>query len=558
MTTLAEVRQKYPQYADLDDATLGKALHTKYYADMPYEDFAQRVGLGSAAPASSGPPRRYVDPNRGKTGGELAMGGVRKFAGDTMLGVAQAANAIPAMLGHKGAQERQHTMEGMADVRKLDPVMRTGAGQAGYTGGALGAAVPAMFVPGANTVAGSAAIGSILGMMQPTGTGDSRTENAAVGAAAGAAGQGLFNAAAKVAQPVKSALTAAEKRAVELLRGKGVSLSVGQQTGSRAAQAVERTLADNPAAAGQMARQGDKFRTSFTRATLKTIGENGDGATPEVLGRAATRIGGVFDDVASKYDLDVTSTNVANALNRIDKQAKEELLNDPRIATQIQAIRDAAQQHGGKLKGETYKNIKTTLDNLSKQQNIGPIAFELRQVLDDALHVATQGTDDFARLMQARAQYRNLQALADVADTTANGQVSAAALAQRLKSNKYTRNSMRFGKGDAELAKLARAGSTVVDRFPNSGTAARAAAQLGIPAITGGAGYLATGDLETAGKLAAAAWAVPRGAGYLMTNPGVQNYLSRGVASGPVRNALTFPSQRALGTALPAYLLSQD
>jgi hypothetical protein len=117
---------------------------------------------------------------------------------------------------------------------------------------------------------------------------------------------------------------------------------------------------------------------------------------------------------------------------------------------------------------------------------------------------------------------------------------------------------MRFGKGDAELAKLARAGSTVVDRFPNSGTAARAAAQLGIPAIAGGAGYLASGDLETAGKLAAAAWALPRGAGYLMTNPGVQNYLSRGVSSGVVRNALTIPSQRALGTAVPAYLLSQD
>jgi hypothetical protein len=321
---------------------------------------------------------------------------------------------------------------------------------------------------------------------------------------------------------------------------------------------VERALADNPASAGQMARQGDKFRASFTRATLRTIGENADGATPEVLGRAATRIGAVFDDVASRYQLDVTSPKVANALNQIDRQAKQELLNDPRIATQITAIREAAQQNGGKLSGEAYKNVKTTLDNLSRQQNIGPIAFELRQVLDDALHASTQGTDDFAKLMQARAQYRNLQALADTADTTANGRISPAALAQRMKSNKYTKSSMRFGKGDAELARLARAGSTVVDRFPNSGTAARAAGQLGIPAAVGAGSYMLSGDAETAAKIAAATWALPKAGAALMTNPGVQNYLAQGIAPGLVRNALTVPSQRALGVSVPAYLLSQE
>lgn len=45
MATIAEVRQKYPEYADLSDEQLAQGLHKKFYSDLPYEDFAQRVGL---------------------------------------------------------------------------------------------------------------------------------------------------------------------------------------------------------------------------------------------------------------------------------------------------------------------------------------------------------------------------------------------------------------------------------------------------------------------------------------------------------------------------------
>jgi hypothetical protein len=488
---------------------------------------------------------------------ELGLSGAKKFLQDTSLGMGQMATAIPAALGSNEARQEQDRLSAQADVRKMDPTMRTTAGQVGYTAAALVPAVAASWIPGANTVAGATLIGGAMGASQPTGTDDSRLVNTGLGALAGGAGQGAFNVIGRIAQPVKSALSKTESRAVQLLRDKGVSLSVGQQTGSRAAQAVERTLADNPASAGQMVRQGERFRDSFTRAALRTAGENAEGATPEVMGRAQTRIGKVFGEIAQKYDLDVTSGQVANSLNRLERKAGEELLNDPRISVQINNIREAAQQNGGKLNGEAYKNLKTTLDNLSRQQNIGPYASELREILDDALHVATKGTPDFARLKEARSQYRNLMALTDSADTTANGRISPASLAQRLKSNKYTRNSMRFGRGDAELAKLARAGSTVVDRFPNSGTPARAAAQLAIPAAIGGADYAMQGDPERALKIAAAAWAIPKTGGYLMTNPGVQNYLAQGVGSGLVRNALMAPSKH-LGAAVPAYLLSQE
>lgn len=45
MATLAEIRAKYPQYGDLSDEQLANAMHRKFYADMPREEFDRRVGF---------------------------------------------------------------------------------------------------------------------------------------------------------------------------------------------------------------------------------------------------------------------------------------------------------------------------------------------------------------------------------------------------------------------------------------------------------------------------------------------------------------------------------
>ncbi|PMM20305.1 hypothetical protein [Vibrio breoganii] len=40
----SEVRKKYPQYGDLTDRELATALHQKHYLDVPFEEFANKVG----------------------------------------------------------------------------------------------------------------------------------------------------------------------------------------------------------------------------------------------------------------------------------------------------------------------------------------------------------------------------------------------------------------------------------------------------------------------------------------------------------------------------------
>lgn len=51
-----EVRSKYPQYADMSDEQLGRALHNKFYSDISYEDFATKVGLTKAEPKPEAKP----------------------------------------------------------------------------------------------------------------------------------------------------------------------------------------------------------------------------------------------------------------------------------------------------------------------------------------------------------------------------------------------------------------------------------------------------------------------------------------------------------------------
>lgn len=51
MPTLAEIRQQFPQYQDLSDQQLAEGLHKAYYSDLPFREFAGKIGY--KAPAKS-------------------------------------------------------------------------------------------------------------------------------------------------------------------------------------------------------------------------------------------------------------------------------------------------------------------------------------------------------------------------------------------------------------------------------------------------------------------------------------------------------------------------
>lgn len=384
------------------------------------------------------------------------------------------------------------------------------------------------------------ASGALIGAVQPTATGESRAANTAIGGATGFVANAAANAIGRVAQPIKRALTGPDAAAARVLEAEGVPLSVAQRTGSKAATQAERLLSDNPFTAPMMAKAAEQRGKGFTRAVLKTIGENADSASPDVLARAQDRIGSVMDAIAKRHSINLNTGTALQELADVVDEASRLLKPDDfgRIAKQADLIIESAAKNGGNLPGVTYQKFSSELGKLSMQADVAPYAHRLKDALDDALQAAAQGTDDFAKLQAARGQYRNLMSIAQSVGTDMSGTVSAPKLAQVLKAGKFTKNSWRFGRGNQELNKITRAMVQSLDRFPNSGTAARAALQFAPAGIVAGGSYAMDRDPVRAVKLAAMTYAVPKAMQLALTNPAVANYLVNGLPQGVPRNAL--------------------
>jgi len=91
MATIADIRKKYPQYNDLSDQQLAEGLHRKFYSDLPFDDFAQRIGLQKRTVAGQV--------------GETFKGVGRGFAGAFLSageGLAELADAATNVVGLEG------------------------------------------------------------------------------------------------------------------------------------------------------------------------------------------------------------------------------------------------------------------------------------------------------------------------------------------------------------------------------------------------------------------------------------------------------------------------
>lgn len=127
-----------------------------------------------------------ISPTDGMTGTEKFLAGMGKGFVDLGRGAGQ-------MLGLKSQAE-------IDEARKMDaPLMQTGAGVAGNVVGQMTAALPALAIPGANTVTGAALLGGAMNAVQPTEANESRLKNAALGAALGGGAQAAAGKLAKVA-----------------------------------------------------------------------------------------------------------------------------------------------------------------------------------------------------------------------------------------------------------------------------------------------------------------------------------------------------------------------
>lgn len=117
---------------------------------------------------------------------EKVLAGAGKAFADTGRGVGQ---LLRKVMPDKAADAvGLPTQADIDEDKRLDaPLMKTTAGKVGNVGGSVAIALPTVFIPGANTVAGSGVIGATMGALQPVASDESRLKNIAVGGALGAA-----------------------------------------------------------------------------------------------------------------------------------------------------------------------------------------------------------------------------------------------------------------------------------------------------------------------------------------------------------------------------------
>lgn len=404
------------------------------------------------------------DPTSGMSGYEKFAAGMGKAAADLGRGAGQMIGIVSrADVDSAAARDKS--------------LMNTGAGLAGNIAGSVASLIPASFIPGANTLAGASLIGAGAGMLAPAGENDSRLSNMALGAAGGAAAKVGTDAIGRIVRPIQSTLTPELQALAQKAKSMGIPLDAADMTGSRPLKVIRSVLESMPMTAARQAELNEAKRQAFNRAALETIGESSDKATPEILNAARTRIGGSFNALSGRNDVQL-GNDFLNALAKID--ASSNPFSSAKIGDLVNRALDLAAS--GKISGVDYQKIRSTLGKQAKDafnsgnSETGQAIKALRNALDDAAGASISPADQ-AAWNQARSQWQALKVLEKAAAPTSAdavaGNVSPAKLAQSMVSS--DRQGFTYGTSrQGQLSDLARIGQAFIkEQIPNSGTAER-------------------------------------------------------------------------------------
>lgn len=318
MATIGEVRQKYPQYSDLSDEQLGQALHRKYYSDMPYEQFAGKVGLTTtpaaqpetAPQASSGNARQLGLGTRASiegvaslvTGPSDLLGAVYNNTARPLVNAATqrlvGRDVLPEYQSNAGLLSEGLTRAGLPNAETTEERLMSDV----VRGGAAGVAMPAAAtqIPGrvgaflfqrpiVQTVGGMGGGGS-AGLAREEGFGPfgQFVAGMAGGTAASGFATGVPNATRAAFRGPTSNVPQMQ-RTIDDFATVGDRPSVGQVTGNRRMQATENMLSRAPGGAGPLAVRAEQQAANIGARLDARASELAPRANGEQAGRAIDR-----------------------------------------------------------------------------------------------------------------------------------------------------------------------------------------------------------------------------------------------------------------------------
>lgn len=549
MASLADVRTKFPEYGYLSDRELADALHKKFYADVPRDEFDRRVGIvPEQPPVSAGEMAADVAKSAGiglvqgglglatLPGNLEALGRAGINAGARLVGVEAPVNPDTFLPNYNDAKKRVESYTG----KFYEP--KTTAGKYARTLGE--------FAPGAIGGGGLAARAARVALPAVgSETAGQLTEGTAAepfARVAGAiAGGRVPNVAARMATPAPA--DAGRAAAVQTLQNNGVTaLTAGQRTGDNRVRWIEDATAMVPGGGGRATAMQNEAADQFTRAALARAGIQADRATPQAMDRAFRDIGQEYqhfgngavitrspqldrrlDDIVRRYHRNTPPTMRRDAIAGIAGDVIAATRSETGLlGQQLTRYRSELRQFQRSLKGD---------------QDAARAVGEMVDAFDGALLRSLprpQRQQTMQQLRNLNTRYRNLLAIEDAASAAGEGATAGLISPAALRTAVKKANKREYVRGRHPMADLARSGAAVLQPLRSSGTAERTFAQgvINSPSamLSGMAGgFAGGGDPVTMIGAAMAPWMVKAGT-------------ARGIMSGPAQRYLgnqRFPHQ---------------
>ena len=303
------------------------------------------------------------DPTAGMSTTQKVLAGVGKAFTDVGRGAGQ-------LLGINSQKE-------IDDAKALDaPLMNTGAGQVGNVAGSVAAALPSMFIPGGQGLAGAAAIGGVTGLLQPTATGESRLQNTVLGGVVGGAAPVVARlgvAAYKGGKALTEPLSEAGRQAIagRTMQRFGVQeADLAGLTSAPTATGARQTLADQikrPEGAAAAARLQDGLRAADPELAAQFAAREMDNnaartaVLKDMSGESGQRE--FFDAARSTaakelYDKAFTAKMDTGLMSPAQRGEMAKLLKMPAIRDAMRGAQESAANQGANLANRPQGSIE--------------------------------------------------------------------------------------------------------------------------------------------------------------------------------------------------------
>lgn len=254
-------------------------------------------------------------------------------------------------------------------------------------------------------------------------------------------------------------------------------LTPGQATGNKLLQRLEAKLESQPMTAGPFDRIKDANAREINKAAARAIGETADNLNPEVLDRAVTRLGSVFDDVRDTNVRRIEPSDYVARMSALQDEFEAigpQLMNHPLVERLVRHAErgEASGKDLGNLTSKLTREINRQMTSAQGDRELGRALVGVKEYVDDLVAQGLSG-DRLKAYDAARGQYRNLMLLTSRVGTInpSTGNVNGAALANLLQQK--DRAGFLFGRNNSDMYSAARFAQAFKPIVGDSGTATR-------------------------------------------------------------------------------------